>query len=101
MSLRVDTNTPAFGFIVTTPGNGSIVLDMFPDALGARWRPDGTIAPVSAPVIPVPQELAQTSSATPPPRASGQAAVSVPQTPPTQQTAQNSSSDSSVPGRQN
>lgn len=41
MSLRVDTNTPAFGFIVTTPGNGSIVLDMFPDALGARWRPDG------------------------------------------------------------
>lgn len=101
MSLRVDTNTPAFGFIVTTPGNGSIVLDMFPDALGARWRPDGTIAPVSAPVIPVPQELAQTSSATPPPRASGQAAVSVPQTPPTQQTAQDSSSDSSVPGRQN
>lgn len=68
-SVRIDTNTPAFGFIVTTPGNGSIVLDVFPDALGARWRADGTLAPASAPIIPVPPELTQPPAPTPAPSA--------------------------------
>lgn len=78
-ALRVDTSTPAFGFIVTTPGNGSIILDMFPDSLGARWRPDGTLAPASAAIIPVPREiteaaLPQPPSSTPPPSPVTQAA---------------------------
>ncbi len=79
-ALRVDTSTPAFGFIVTTPGNGSIILDMFPDSLGARWRPDGTLAPASAPVIPIPREI--TEAAPPLPPSSTQAASAVTQTPP-------------------
>lgn len=90
-SLRIDTSTPAFGFVVTSPGNGNIVLDMFPDALGARWRPDGTVAPAGVPFptapenVEVPAAAPTTASATTPATTPVVAPASAPQAPaPTQ-----------------
>ncbi len=33
------TKTPAFGYVVTRPDRNIIIIDVFPDPLGARWKP--------------------------------------------------------------
>ena len=50
--VRVNTSTPAFGFIWQQTGPQSFVMDFFPDPMGARWQPSdirGGISPAPAP----------------------------------------------------
>ncbi len=35
----------AFGFMVRQTSPTEVIVDVFPDPLGARWRPDGSLAP--------------------------------------------------------
>lgn len=66
--IEVALRNPAFGYMVTRPGPRQIVIDIFPDPLGARWTPSGQLAPAPAtpvasvaPVAPAP--LPQTAAA--------------------------------------
>lgn len=78
--------TPAFGYIVTRPDRNTVIVDVFSDPMGARWRPSreasgpgaapaqaradspGTQGAAAAPTAPVisSQERAAASPATPP-----------------------------------
>ncbi|MEG2005054.1 MAG: hypothetical protein RR014_03365, partial [Bilophila sp.] len=47
--LRLQLRDAAFGYIVSRPNAKRVVIDVFPDPLGTRWRNPGTPAPASAP----------------------------------------------------
>lgn len=40
--LAIVTQTPKFGFVVSRQTPTQIIIDFFPDELGARWKSDGT-----------------------------------------------------------
>lgn len=75
--LRLDTLTPAFGYIVTSPAPDRVVIDFFDNPLGARWRPSmsrqqrdsgtpgNTPASPSVPQTGMPQERAQDTTLSP------------------------------------
>lgn len=46
--VQVSLRDPAFGYIVSRPDARRVVIDVFPDPLGARWRNPGTPAPATA-----------------------------------------------------
>lgn len=46
--VRVLLRDPAFGYIVSRPDARRVVIDVFADPLGARWRKPGTPAPATA-----------------------------------------------------
>ena len=46
-ALAFHTQTPAFGFVVTERKQDKVVIDIFPDALGARWKPSSTVVPTT------------------------------------------------------
>ena len=49
-ALAFFTRTDAFGFIATRPDRRTVVLDVFPDPMGRRWRPSSnSTAPAAAP----------------------------------------------------
>lgn len=94
--VQVSLRDPAFGYIVSRPDARRVVIDVFPDPLGARWRNPGTPAPATAasrsasarpqtPAVPTPprgrQPLAEATPATqtqPPVPARDTAAASAP-----------------------
>lgn len=83
-SVAFFTKTPAFGYIVTRPDRNTVVIDVFDDPLGARWKPTGAVEQ------PFPPESGQPDSPAPPagqpPLAGVSPAASPPpalQTPPT------------------
>lgn len=47
--LRLNLTSPAFGFISTRPAPGRLVVEIFRDPLGARWRPEGGLGPARPP----------------------------------------------------
>lgn len=61
-SLVVTTQTPEFGFIVVTRSPKQLVLDLFPDVLGARWK-----ATAKAPTTELPPNYAPIPEITPTP----------------------------------
>lgn len=52
--IGVSTRTPAFGFIAARPTANGVVVILYPDPLGLRWRPDGGLAPVPPAVVAAP-----------------------------------------------
>lgn len=46
-AIELSLHNPAFGYVVTRPSAGQIVIDIFPDPLGARWTPSGQLGPAS------------------------------------------------------
>lgn len=82
--LLLNLASPAFGFIVTQPNPRSLVLDIYPDQLGARWKAPGVIAPAGSvgaqtpvttpnatPATPTPPAAAVPPTATTPPAPAG------------------------------
>ncbi len=69
------TKTPAFGFVVTRPDRNTVIIDVFPDPLGARWKPgegdQGVAGPLPAmpgqthPPAPATQTSPETAPAAP------------------------------------
>lgn len=45
--IELSLHNPAFGYVVTRPAPGQLVIDVFPDPLGARWTASGHLGPVS------------------------------------------------------
>lgn len=60
-TLVILTQTPKFGFVVSRQTPTQIVIDFFPDELGARWKPEG-----GAPSLTVPAEAAKVAQPIPP-----------------------------------
>ncbi len=59
--------SPAFGYIVAQDGPGRVVVDIFPDPLGARWQPGGGLGPVvQTPAVQAPVAQIPPVQATPP-----------------------------------
>jgi TolA-binding protein len=48
-ALALVTQTPEFGFVVTRQNPSELIVDLFPNPLGARWKPTG---PATATEIP-------------------------------------------------
>ncbi len=48
-AVRVQLRDAAFGYVVSRPAPQRVVIDVFPDPLGTRWRSPGTRAPANAP----------------------------------------------------
>ncbi len=48
--LVVELTNSAFGFVARQPHPDQVVIDVFPDPLGARWQASGGLAPVDTPV---------------------------------------------------
>ncbi|MEG2173578.1 MAG: tetratricopeptide repeat protein [Desulfovibrionaceae bacterium] len=46
--IELSLHNSAFGYMVTRPSPRQIVIDIFPDLLGARWTASGQLAPASA-----------------------------------------------------
>ncbi len=44
--LVLELTNSAFGYVASQPSPGQIVIDVFPDLLGARWQANGRLAPV-------------------------------------------------------
>lgn len=56
--LRIDLKTNAFGYIqFPLDDRGKLVVDIFPDPIGAKWKPEPE-APATATTAPAPQEQA-------------------------------------------
>ena len=62
-ALALHTQTPGFGFVVTERKQDRVVIDIFPDALGARWKPSGTVVPTTELPPPSAVEAAQRAAA--------------------------------------
>ena len=62
-ALALHTQTPAFGFVVTERKQHRVVIDIFPDALGARWKPSGTVVPTTELPPPSAVQAAQRAAA--------------------------------------
>lgn len=45
-ALALHTQSPEFGFMVTAPSHKEVVIDLFNNPLGARWKPTG-VAPTT------------------------------------------------------
>lgn len=60
-SVAFFTKTPAFGYIVTRPDRNTVVIDVFDDPLGARWKPTGAVEQ------PFPPEAGQAPASQPQP----------------------------------
>lgn len=61
--LRIETRTPAFGYIATRPDGSTVSIDIFSNPLGARWKPapgqtDASLAPAAANVAAAAREAA-------------------------------------------
>lgn len=58
-ALSLSLSAPSFGFIASRPAANRIVVEIYRDPLGARWQPDGRLAPPTvttaptAPTVPV------------------------------------------------
>lgn len=52
-SLLIETQTPEFGFVVSKQTSSELVVDFFPNPLGARWKPSS-----KAPTTEFPPDLA-------------------------------------------
>lgn len=72
--IHLTTSSPAFGFISPRPTASGVVIVLYSDPLGLRWRPDGGLAPPSSaasappaadPPANSPASPAQAASATP------------------------------------
>lgn len=48
-NVRLQLRDAAFGYMVSRPNPTRVVVDIFPDPLGTRWRNPGTPAPATAP----------------------------------------------------
>ncbi|HBW17491.1 MAG TPA: hypothetical protein DEF41_15560, partial [Desulfovibrio sp.] len=46
--VRISTRTPGFGYILTRPDPGHVVIDLFEDPLGNSWQPDTTAPAATA-----------------------------------------------------
>lgn len=91
--VRITTRTPGFGYVLTRPDPGRVVIDLFEDPLGNSWQPDATApatsAPAGAPATPVtgqtveatPQPSPQPAATPPRPAAPAEAAPAVPVSP--------------------
>lgn len=51
-TVTIPTRTAAFGYISTTVSGNKIVVDLFPDPIGARWKPP--VAPAAPKTSPAP-----------------------------------------------
>ncbi len=47
-AVDISLRTPAVGYLVTRPSPQRLVVDVFPDPLGARWTPSGQLRPAAA-----------------------------------------------------
>lgn len=64
-AVAISLRTPAVGYLVTRPSPQRVVVDVFPDPLGARWTPSGQLRPstaLSSVGIPTPELSASPSS---------------------------------------
>lgn len=64
--LRIETRTPAFGYIATRPNATTVSIDIFSNPLGARWKPapgqtDASLAPPPANVAAAAREAVPAS----------------------------------------
>ncbi|MGE4505118.1 MAG: tetratricopeptide repeat protein [Desulfovibrionaceae bacterium] len=66
---RIETTSPAFGYIVSPLDATSVRIQFFPDPIGARWEPRGAGAPTLRELAPGP--AAQQAPATPGPESPG------------------------------
>lgn len=48
-NVRLQLRDAAFGYMVSRPNPARVVIDIFPDPLGTRWRNPGTPVPATAP----------------------------------------------------
>ena len=63
-AMVIETQTPEFGFVVSRQTPNELVIDFFPNPLGARWKPT-TVAPTTEPAPTVSMRpLEQPDSAT-------------------------------------
>ncbi len=51
--ITLQLQNSAFGYMVQQPSPRQIIVDIFPDPLGARWQADGKLAPVGTAPKPV------------------------------------------------
>lgn len=89
--LELRLNTAAFGYLATRPAPDRLVIDIYHDPLGARWRPSGRLAP-PAPAAAMPPKNTGPEPGTPAPEASA-----LPTSPPEREWAQSPSQDSRLP----
>ncbi|MEW5772226.1 MAG: tetratricopeptide repeat protein [Thermodesulfobacteriota bacterium] len=62
--VRISLRDPGFGFVVhALPDSRKLVVDIFRDPLGARWKPDGAPAPAAQPPAPKPETKAPAAPA--------------------------------------
>lgn len=82
-TLRLALRDPAFGYVVSRPNPTTIRVDVFADALGARWKGAGSASPATPPVAATPAATTPVS----PPAPTGQTPATQNGTPRTSPTA--------------
>lgn len=45
--IEFSLHNPAFGYVATRPAVGQLIIDVFPDPLGARWTASGQLGPAN------------------------------------------------------
>ncbi len=87
--LRLSTSSAAFGFIAAPPTAEGVVIVLYPDPLGLRWRPGGELAPMPPVAASSPSAGDAPSSSVP--------QISGPSSPPSATAASSASSSAPAP----